>query len=226
MATLPLYNPAGETAGQIELADGVFGVKPNVALMHQAVVATLANARQGTADTKTRSEVNRTTRKLFRQKGTGRARQGSRSAPHWKGGGVVFGPHPRDYTLALPKRMRRAALLSAISSRVTDGAVRVVEELGLSEPKTKLAVALLKALGLGDARKILLVLPEITDTASRAFGNLPNVMMTTSAGLGTYDTLNAEVLLFTRAGIETLQALKQQPLGSARWLAKQQGGAV
>ena len=128
---------AGEVVGQIQLNDYVFGIEPNASVVHQAVVAQLANARRGTADTKTRSEIRASGSKLWRQKGTGRARQGSRRAPHWKGGGVAFGPHPRSYAQRLPRKMRRLALRSALSSMVADEKLLVLEQLSspLQRPK-------------------------------------------------------------------------------------------
>lgn len=220
MATVPLFTPDGQRTGDIELPADLFDLEPHIALMHQAVVATLANQRQGTAATKTRGDVHHTTRKLFRQKGTGRARQGMRSAPHWKGGGVVFGPHPRDYGKAFPKKMKRRALLSAISARTADGALLVVEALGMTTPKTKQALQLLQALDLTQ-RKVLVVVDQATAGEALSFRNLSQVLMTTAEMLGTYDILNADRLLFTRAGLEMFIALKQQPLGAARWMAKQ-----
>lgn len=226
MSTIPVYTLAGERAGELELAADVFGVEPNAALVHQAVVTTLANLRQGTADTKTRGEVHHTTRKAWRQKGTGRARQGMRSAPHWKGGGVVFGPHPRDYALSLPKKMRRKALLSALTTKAAEDGIRVIEAFDFTEAKTKAAVAALRALELQE-KKVLVVLDEMDDTVARCFRNLQNVMVTTAQALGTYTVLNADCLLFTRAGLERLQVLKQQPLGAKRWAQKQvEGGAA
>lgn len=225
MATIPVYSPAGERAGELELAADVFGLEPHMALMHQAVVTTLANMRQGTADTKTRGEVHHTTKKLFRQKGTGRARQGMKSAPHWKGGGVVFGPHPRDYSLALPKKMRRKALLSALSARANDEALLVVESLSFEKPQTRIAAALLETLGVAN-KKVLLVLDQVQPSVVLSFRNLPRVLITTSDSLGTYDILAADVLVFTKAGLDRLTALKQEAFGTARWLAKQQGGVA
>lgn len=225
MSTVPVYTLDGKQAGEIELAEDVFGLAPNDALVHQAVVTTLANQRQGTADTKTRGEVHHTTKKAYKQKGTGRARQGMRSAPHWKGGGVVFGPHPRDYGLSFPKKMRRRALLSVLSAKASEGAIVVLQELNCTQAKTKEAVAVLKALELQDKR-VLLVLSDHLDTVERAFRNLPNVAITTAAGLGTYDMLLADRLLFTQASLLRLQTLKQQPFGTARWTAKQQQGGA
>lgn len=224
MSQLPVYTTAGEQAGQIELAADVFAIEPSAALVHQAVVTTLANMRQGTADTKTRGEVKHTTKKLYRQKGTGRARQGMRSAPHWKGGGIVFGPHPRDYSLSFNKKMRRKALLSALTSKVADGGVIILDTLAFEKPQTKLAAGVLKALKIAEMR-VLLVLDELTESVVLSFRNMPNVGITSADKLGTYDVLLADRLLFTRASILRLQELKQQPVGSARLLVKAQGGA-
>lgn len=225
MSTIPVYNLTGEKSGEFELATDIFGVPINEALIHQAVVSTLANRRQGTADTKTRGEVSHTTKKIYRQKGTGRARQGMRSAPHWKGGGVVFGPHPRDYTMSLPKKMRRAALLSALTSKANDNTIFVVDEFTFNQPKTRDAAALLKALNL-DQLRVMVVVNEVQGNVALSFRNLPNVLMTTSDMLGTYDILVADCLLFEKVSLERLVELKRQPIGIARWMAKQgQGGA-
>ncbi len=225
MSQLPIYTSAGEPAGEFMLADEVFAVAENTALVHQAVVTTLANQRQGTADTKTRGEVKHTTKKLFRQKGTGRARQGMRSAPHWKGGGVAFGPHPRDYSISLPKKMRRKALLSALSAKVADGGVLIVEALEFTQPQTKAAVGVLKALQITDMR-VMLVLEALNEPVMLSFRNLPNVAITTADKLGTYDVLLADRLLFTKDAIACLQELKQQPFGTARFKVTGQGGAA
>lgn len=227
MVNVNLFTPAGERAGQLEIAEEIFGIEPNRALLHQAIVTTLANMRQGTADTKTRGEVCRTTKKAWRQKGTGRARQGSRSAPHWAGGGVVFGPHPRDYSKAFPKKMRRRALLSALSVKAADDAIFVVEEFAFTAGKTKLAISLMKSMEIADRRSVLVVLDDYDEVTVRAFRNLPNVMLVTSDSVGTYDVLRSDCLLFSRKSIELLQQLKQQPLGINRWIAEQsEGGAV
>lgn len=233
MASIPVFTPAGERAGDIEVSVEIFGIEPNVALMHQAVVSTLANQRQGSADTKTRGEVHHTTKKMYRQKGTGRARQGMRSAPHWKGGGIVFGPHPRDYSVSFPKKMRRKALLSALSVKAASDAIIVIEQYGIAEPRTKSAVSLMKALDLLE-KKVLIVLDDPSTDAETervqaeflSFRNLPNVVgITAPSTLGTYDVLHADRLVITRAGLEFLQTLKQQPIGIARRMAEQQGGA-
>jgi len=222
MSTVQVYNLAGEPSGEFELASEVFDAPVNEALIHQSVKATLANRRQGTADTKTRGEISHTTKKAYRQKGTGRARQGMRSAPHWKGGGTVFGPHPRDYNMSLPKKMRRAALLSALAVKASEEGIIVVDAFSFAEPKTRHAAALLRALKIDGMNRILLVVKERDDAAIRVFNNLPNVEIVTADMLGTYQVLNASCLLFEQASLRRLQELKQQPIGSARWLAKQQ----
>jgi len=191
-----LYTSAGVLAGEIALDPAVFGIVPNVAVMHQVVTAQLAAARAGTADTKTRGEVRGGGKKPWRQKGLGRARQGSIRAPQFRGGGVVFGPHPRDYTQRTPKKMKRLALRSALSARAAEGQVRVVESFDWAEPKTKQAVALLA--GMEVPGKVLVVLGPGDDAAARSFSNLPQVMLTAPGRLATYDVLWADTLVFTR----------------------------
>src|SRR5215211_760831 len=146
MPTATLFSKSGAEVGTVELPETLFGVQVNTDLLHQAVTAQLAGRRAGTADTKTRGEVRGGGAKPYRQKGTGRARQGSRSAPHYKGGGVVFGPHPRSYEQRLPKRMKRAALHGVLTAKYGDGAIRVVDELGLQAPKTRDLAGFLDAL--------------------------------------------------------------------------------
>ncbi|HEY4753312.1 MAG TPA: 50S ribosomal protein L4, partial [Candidatus Limnocylindrales bacterium] len=150
MPQTTLYDRTGANVGSVDLADALFAAPVNEAVLHQAVVAQLAGRRIGTHDTKTRGEVRGGGRKPYRQKGTGRARQGSRVAPHYKGGGVVFGPHPRSYDQKLPKKMRRLALRSALSAKFTDDAIKVVSAFGMAdEPKTREFVGVLEALGAG-----------------------------------------------------------------------------
>src|SRR5215211_8959560 len=146
MPTATLFSKNGSEVGTVDLPDTLFAVEVNTALLHQAVTAQLAGRRTGTADTKTRGEVRGGGAKPYRQKGTGRARQGSKSAPHYAGGGVVFGPHPRSYEQKLPKRMKRAALHGALTAKYGDGAIRVVDELGLEAPKTRDLAGFLNAL--------------------------------------------------------------------------------
>lgn len=194
--TAALYNSAGERVGEVALDPAVFGIEPNVAVMHQVVTAQLAAARSGTADTKTRGEVRGGGKKPWRQKGLGRARQGSIRSPQFRGGGTVFGPHPRSYRQRTPKKMRRLALHSALSARAAEGQVKVVESFDWAEPKTKQAVGLLKAMEVSG--KALVVLGKGDEVAVRSLGNLPQVVLTGPGRLATYDVLWADTLIFTR----------------------------
>ncbi len=170
---LAVKNLEGQTVGQVELRDDVFAVPFHQAVIHQALVRQLANARQGTADTKTRGEVAGGGRKPWKQKGTGRARQGSIRAPHWKGGGVVFGPHPRDYSQDMPKKMRRLAFRSAISNVAAENRLILLEDLRIGEARTKEMADLLKRLDIQTSA--LLVLPEVDSQVIRAARNIPKV---------------------------------------------------
>ncbi len=161
---------SGKVLRELDLDDRVFGIEPNSAVVHQAVVVEQANARQGTHDTRTRGEVAGGGKKPYRQKGTGYARQGSRRAPHYRGGGVVFGPHPRSYEKALPRKMRRLAMRSVLSSRAAEDAITVVDTFTLEGPKTKLLLSTLGALGAPDGAVI--VLGERSDAVFRAARNL------------------------------------------------------
>ncbi|HKZ30523.1 MAG TPA: 50S ribosomal protein L4 [Acidimicrobiia bacterium] len=190
-----LYASDGTPKGDVNLDPNVFGVEPNIPVMHQVVTAQLAAARSGTASTKTRSDVRGGGKKPWRQKGLGRARQGSIRAPQWVGGGVVFGPHPRDYSQRTPKKMRKLALRGALSARASEGCIKVVETLDWAEPRTKTAGALLEAIGA--TRKALIVLGPTDRVAERSFRNLPLVMTTRSGQLSVYDVLWAETVVFT-----------------------------
>jgi len=188
MAEAALFTSAGERAGVVELRDDVFGVEPNAALMHQAVQRQLANARQGTHDTKTRGEVAGSTKKMWRQKGTGRARQGSKRAPHWRTGGVVFGPHPRSYQQDLPKKMRSGALRSALSTRLRSGELVILEAIPhIDAPSTKTARHLVDSITIAKSRLIILAGPN--DIFRLSLRNLPGVRVTTTESLSTYDVM-------------------------------------
>jgi len=204
MARIDVFNMAGEVVGQMDLDDYVFGIQPNVAVLHQAVVCQLANARRGTADTQTRGEVDASGAKLWRQKGTGRARQGSRRAPHWRGGGVVFGPHPRSYEQRLPRKMRRLALRSALSSKVAEQRLMVVDRLELSQPRTKEMIALLK--GLGIEGKAMIVLPERDDTIIRAGANLPDLLTEVPSTMNLLDLLSRDRVVMTVDAVKAITA--------------------
>ena len=192
----------GKSTGDKALPEELFGGEINVGLMHQVVTAQLAAARSGTASTKTRSEVRGGGSKPWRQKGTGRARHGSSRSPIWVGGGVVFGPHPRDYTQRLPKKMRKAALRSALADKANAGQVFILD--GFSETKTKAAAETLKSAGIEG--KVLLVLDpadEGSRTVDRAFRNLGNAAFSLIGSLSTYDVLVADALVFTSSAFDT-----------------------
>jgi large subunit ribosomal protein L4 len=195
--------PTGETTGQVDLDDAIFGAKVNGPLMHQIVVAQLAAARSGTHNTKTRGEVRGGGAKPWRQKGTGRARHGSTREPQWKGGGVTFGPKPRDHAPAVPKKMKAAALRSALSARAAEGKVVVADGLSFERPRTKDAVGALKAWGVEG--KVLLVLTKDEVNVAYAFRNLPGVHVLASDQLNTYDVLDAGTVIFTRTSLQAVQ---------------------
>ncbi len=191
----PLFSADGKSQGEIKLDSEIFGIEPNMAVLHQVITAQLAAKRSGTASTKTRGEVRGGGRKPWRQKGLGRARQGSIRAPHWVGGGVAHGPKPRDYTQRTPKKMKRLALRSALSARASEEAVMVIKDLDWTTPKTKQAVTLLEAIGAG--RKTLVVLSQLDGIAGRSFRNLPEVNLCEPGHLTPYDVLWADSVVFT-----------------------------
>jgi large subunit ribosomal protein L4 len=193
----------GKDGGTVDLAEALFAAPINDSLIHQAVVRQLAGRRVGTADTQTRAEVTGGGRKPWRQKGTGRARQGSKSAPHWTGGGVVFGPHPRSFDQRMPAKMRRSALRGVLSAKQADGALRVVEGFDLAEPKTKAMLARLD--GWKAEGKVLLVLPARDDAVERSSRNLREVRVILADSLNVVDVLGADTVVFTRSALERVQ---------------------
>jgi len=202
---------AGTDSDAVELPDSVFGIEPNVAVMHQVVTAQLAAKRAGTHSTKTRAEVRGGGAKPWRQKGTGRARQGSIRAPQWRGGGVAHGPKPRDYSQRTPKKMVRLALLSALSDRAAEGKVMVVDDWAIDVPKTKDAVKLLDAIGLrakGEREaRVLVVLFRTDDAAWKSMRNLgERVQIVLPEELNTYDVLVNDWIVFSEASLETVVA--------------------
>lgn len=199
MPKAALYNAEGVRVGDLELSDDIFGVPVNEHVLHQAVVRHLANQRRGTASTKTRGEVQGSGRKPWRQKGTGRARAGSIRSPLWRKGGVVFGPKPRSYEQALPKKVRRLAVKSALSSRVQDGDLIVIEEIRLPQPKTKEMVKLLNSLDV--TRSALLVLSERDELIERAARNLPDVEIALASELNAYDILAFDKVIMTKEAL-------------------------
>ena len=196
MASVDVLNDSGSAAGSIDLDDAVFGVEPNVSVMHQVVVAQLAAHRKGTASTKTRAEVRGGGRKPWRQKGTGNARQGSIRAPHWRGGGVAHGPKPRSYAQRTPKKMKRLALASALSDRLADNKVIVLDGWNFDTPSTKSAKAALNALGA--TGRILIVLTRDEDLVARSMRNLPEVTLLHAGQVTTYDVLVNDFIIYTR----------------------------
>lgn len=205
---LPLFNRTGEQIEEIELPDYIFNIEPNTAVMHQALVRQMANARQGTHSTKTRAEVARTGAKVWRQKGTGRARQGSRRAPHWVGGGIAFGPKPRKYTKEMPKKMRRLAIRSVLSAKARAGQLMLVEDLTFENPRTREAVAMLSALGAGGKSAVLLVGASGNDTNVKlSFRNIAKVKPLHWQMVNVRDILGHETLIVPRAALRRIEEL-------------------
>jgi large subunit ribosomal protein L4 len=190
-----LFSSDGKAKGEVTLDAAVFGIEPNGPVMHQVVTAQLAAARAGTHSTKTRAEVRGGGRKPWRQKGLGRARHGSIRSPSWTGGGVAHGPKPRDYSQRTPKKMKRLALRSALSTRAAAGQIRVVDRFDWDEPKTKRALDLLEAMNTGT--KVLVVLDRSDDLAHLSLRNLPNVLVI--GQLNPYDVLWSDTIVFTSA---------------------------
>ena len=209
MAEITIKNTAGSDAGTVALDDEMFAVEPNVPVMHQVVTAQLANRRAGTQSTKTRSEVRGGGAKPYRQKGTGRARQGSTNAPHFSGGGVALGPKPRSYRQRTPKKMIRLALRSALSDRAQQGKVVVVESWALDAPRTKDAAAAIAALGLEG--RVLVVLQRDDVNAALSFRNLPDVQIIHTGELNAYDILCNDYIVFTKASLETVNGPSAEP---------------
>ena len=203
MASVKVLDAKGKETGAMNLKPEVFGVEVRTPLLHQAVVRELADRRAGTHDTKGRSEVSGGGKKPWKQKGTGRARQGSIRAPQWKGGGKPFGPTPRSYDKAMPREMRREALRAAVAAKIADGGLRVVESLR-SDGKTKSLVASLAALGAADA-PTLLVTASMPDTLARAARNVPWLTVETPTHVSVYQLLHATHIVFERAGLTALE---------------------
>jgi large subunit ribosomal protein L4 len=197
-----LYDITGKVIGDIELSENVFGQPVNEPVLHQVVVAHLANCRQGTQSAKTRSEVSGGGKKPYRQKGTGRARQGSTRAPQWTHGGVVFAPKPRDYSQKVNAKVRRIALKSALSSKVADSELIVFDALNIEAPKTKEMVKVLKAV---EAEKALIVLADKDETVERAAANIPGVKTTQVGTLNTYEVLKYKKLILTKDSVAKIE---------------------
>lgn len=203
MASIKVYKQTGAEAGTMNLDDSVFAVEFNEALVHQVVVAQQNNARQGTKSTLTRTEVRGGGIKPWRQKGTGRARQGSIRSPQWTGGGVVFAPKPRDFSQKVNKQMKRGALCSVLSDKIAENAMVVVDEIKLEAAKTKEMVAVMKALGV--EKRALLVVTDADEAVVRAANNIPNVTTINSTLINVYDVMANEKLVMTKSAVEKIE---------------------
>ena len=205
----PLFDSAGARHGEVRLPKVIFSEKVNTPVMHQAYVRQLANARQGTASTKTRETVSGGGAKPYRQKGTGRARHGSTREPSMKGGAVVFGPHPRSFAKRMPKQMRRLALRSALSQKATEGRIRVIDGFNIEEPKTSVAVDLIEAIGFDDTT--LVVLPAPNFVVSRSFSNVPGIKIILARNLNIRDVFTHTYLLLAKDCLELLEETFSRP---------------
>ena len=202
MANAKLFNMAGQQIGEIELSEGIFGIEPNEAVVHEVVKNHLANCRQGTQSTLTRSEVSGGGKKPWRQKGTGHARQGSTRAPQWTHGGIAFGPKPRDYSYELNKKVKRLALKSVLSAKAAMGAIVVIDELKMESVKTKAMVEFLAKVG---AEKAIIVTPEVNENVVKSARNIPGVITTTAKILSVYDIVNAKALVLDKAALAIIE---------------------
>lgn len=202
MANIKVYNMQGEEAGEMELNESVFNAKINVPLMHQAVVNNQASERRGTHESKTRSQVQGSTKKPWRQKGTGRARVGTKRNPVWTGGGVAFGPHMREYGFSMPKKMRRAALRSALSDKFVNGEIIVFEDIVMDAPKTKIMSDLFKKL---DVENALLVIGEFDENVMKSVRNLAGVYPVEATGINVYNVLANKKLIMTKDAVARVE---------------------
>ena len=204
MPTTTLYSRTGEEIGEVELSEELFSAPINVAVLHQVVTAQMAGRHLGTHDTKRRGEVSGGGKKPYRQKGTGRARQGSIRSPQFEGGGVVFGPHPRSYVQRLPRQMKRLALCGALTSKLDDDAVRIIDEFGLEGPKTRDMVAIIEALGRSGGR-VLIVAPGTDETLLLSARNLPRVEVIRADSLNVIAVLNADTVLIEQSALSRME---------------------
>ena len=203
MPNIAVLDMAGNNVGEITLSDAIFGIEPNAVVMHMAVVNYLANQRQGTQSTLTRTEVSGGGKKPWRQKGTGHARQGSTRAPQWRHGGIVHAPKPRDYSYSLNKKVRRLALLSALSDKVLGGNLIVLDELKLDTYKTKTVADCLKAIGAG--KKALIVLEDNNAFAVKSISNIKGAKSAQVNTINTYDVINADTLVIVKGAVAKLE---------------------
>lgn len=202
MSTIKVLNMAGAEVGTVELNDGIFGIEPNTAVVHEVVKNHLANCRQGTQSALTRAEVSGGGKKPWRQKGTGHARQGSTRAPQWTHGGIVFAPKPRDYSYTLNKKVKRLALKSALSAKAASGDILVVDELKLDAIKTKDMRNFLNAV---EAGKSVVITPEVNEIVVKSARNIPGVVTTTAKILSVYDIVNAKRLVIDKAALAIIE---------------------
>ena len=213
---ISVYNNAGQEIDKIEVDEAIFGVQPNEAVVHQALVRQLANSRQGTADTKTRREVSGSSRKLYKQKHTGMARAGNRRSPLRRGGGVIFGPHPRSYRQAMPKKMRRLAIRSILSAKVAGEELKVIDSFGLEEPKTKQMAQVLQALGISSSA--LLVTAELDTTVFKSARNITMTKTLPASMLNVVDLISHNTLLMTVDAVRRVEAIlgEEQSVAEAK----------
>jgi len=203
MPTVKVFNMAGETVGEVELSEAIFGIEPNEPALHESVRNYLANQRQGTQSALTRAEVSGGGKKPYRQKGTGRARQGSTRVPEFTHGGVAFAPKPRSYRFALNKKLKRLALKSALSQKAIDNAIIVVDALELDSVKTKSFKSFLDAVGVSG--KALVVTPEVRENVVLSARNIPGVQTTIATVLNTYEVMNAKTFIVDKAALEKIE---------------------
>jgi large subunit ribosomal protein L4 len=209
MASAKLYDFSGTLKGTVELPEALFGAPVNKAVLYDSVRQYLANQRRGTSKAKGRSDVSYSTKKPYRQKGTGRARAGMRSSPIWRHGGVVFGPHPRDYHYTIPRKMKRTALVSALSDKGVRESVVLVEGVVVDKPKTKPFAGFLEAAGLS-GKRVLFVTDAWNDAVYRSMRNIPGVDVIASRNMNAYGVLRADVLLITKEGLSSLEGVFAQ----------------
>ena len=203
MPKVTVYDMTGKSVGEMNLSDAIFGIEPNTSVMHTAVVNYLANQRQGTQSTLTRTEVSGGGRKPWRQKGTGHARQGSIRAPQWRHGGIALGPKPRDYSYTINKKVKKLAIKSALSSKVSGNEMIVLDQITLESFKTKAVVAMLNALGA--SKKTLIVTAQNDEKLIKSAANIPGVKTTTTGSLTVYDMLNCDKMVIVKAAVEKLE---------------------
>ena len=203
MAKVSVLNQAGSSVGDIELNDAIFGIVPNEAVLFEALVQQRASLRQGNHKVKTRAEVAGGGRKPWRQKGTGRARQGSIRSPQWRGGGIVFGPNPRSYSYKLPKKVRRLALLSALSTKVREEDIIVLDGLTFDAPKTKEFIKVLAALSID--KKALIVTADLDETLALSARNIPGISVVTATGINVLDLIGHNKLVMTKAAVQKVE---------------------